>query len=83
MRLHHGARRNGEVRPAPVLRAVEPQARFPFSVELRSAKLPKRSWVKVSQVRTLSTERLAVRIGKVSPEELQQVLEGLSEILGG
>jgi len=37
----------------------------------------------VSQVRTLSTERLAVRIGKVSPEELQQVLEGLSEILGG
>lgn len=68
---------------AVALASVEPQAGFPFTVEIRSAKLPKRSWVKVSQIRTLSTERLAGRIGRVSPEELQQVLEGLSEILGG
>lgn len=68
---------------AVALTSVEPQAGFPFTVEIRSAKLPKRSWVKVSQIRTLSTERLAGRIGRVAPEELQQVLEGLSEILGG
>jgi mRNA interferase MazF len=45
--------------------------------------LPKRSWVKISQIRTLATERIGKRLGRASPEELAQVLEGLNEILGG
>jgi len=45
--------------------------------------LPKRSWVKISQIRTLATERIGKLISKVSPEELNQVIEGLNEILGG
>lgn len=68
---------------AAAITSIEPRAGFPFTVEIRSAKLPKRSWVKVSQIRTLSTERLAGRLGRVSPEELQQVLEGLQEIIDG
>jgi mRNA interferase MazF len=37
----------------------QPQkAGFPLTVELTKGELPKRSWVKVSQVRTLSRERL-------------------------
>ncbi len=32
---------------------------FPFTLEIRSARLPKQSWAKISQIRTLSTERLA------------------------
>ena len=67
---------------AVALTSSEPQAGFPFTVEVLSARLPKRSWVKVSQIRTLSTERLAGRLGRLSPEELQQVLEGLGEIIG-
>jgi len=55
---------------------------FPLSVELKSGNLPKRSWVKISQVRTLSTLRLGARIGRVSPEELEQLVEGLNEIVG-
>ena len=57
------------------------QAGFPLSVELASGGLPKRSWVKVSQIRTLSVDRLAKRIGRVSPEELLRVVEGLNEIV--
>jgi len=53
-----------------------------LSLELDSAKLPKVSWVRISQIRTLSTERIGGRIGAVSPEELTQVLEGFNEILG-
>ena len=59
-----------------------PQAAgFPLSLELTGAGLPKPSWVKISQVRTLSVERLEARIGRVSPEELTQVVEGLNEII--
>ena len=56
-------------------------AGFPLSVELASGGLPKRSWVKISQIRTLSVDRLAKRIGRVSPEELLRVVEGLNEII--
>jgi mRNA interferase MazF len=62
----------------------QPQAAgFPLTVELAKGKLPKRSRVKVSQVRTLSRERLGKRIGRVSPEELFRVVEGLNEIIAG
>lgn len=60
----------------------QPQkAGFPLTFELKSVKLPKKSWVKISQVRTLSIERIGKVIGKVSLEELNQVIEGLNEII--
>jgi mRNA interferase MazF len=58
------------------------RAGFPLSFELKSGNLPKRSWVKISQIRTLSTQRLGATIGRVSPEELEQLVEGLNEIVG-
>jgi mRNA interferase MazF len=57
-------------------------AGFPLTLELFETVLPKKSWVKISQIRTLAAERLGKRIGSVSPAELDQVLEGLKEILG-
>src|SRR5436190_23040664 len=61
----------------------QPQrAGFPLTLELTSVKLPKPSWVKISQIRTLSVERLGKRIGRVSPEELDRLIEGLNEIVG-
>lgn len=56
-------------------------AGFPLTVEIAAGPLPKRSWVKVSQVRTLSVERLGKRIGRLSPEEMLRVVEGLNEIV--
>ena len=54
------------------------RAGCPLTLELDPNDLSKRSWVKISRIRTLSTER----IGKVSPEELDQIVEGLNEIIG-
>ena len=62
----------------------QPQrAAFPLTLELGSENLPKKSWVKISQIRTLSVMRLGRRIGRVSPEELNQLIEGLNEIVAG
>jgi mRNA interferase MazF len=61
----------------------QPQrAGFPLTLELTEAKLPKQSWVKISQVRTISTERMGEKIGHVSAEVLKQLTEGLNEIVG-
>ena len=58
------------------------RAGFPLTLPIKSAKLPKASWVKISQVRTLAIERIGKRLGRASPEELAQVIEGLNEIIG-
>jgi mRNA interferase MazF len=58
------------------------QAGFPLSFLLQSARLPKDSWVKISQIRTLSVERLGKKLSRVSPEELNRIVEGLNEIIG-
>lgn len=61
----------------------QPQrAGFPLTLELSSPDLPKQSWVKISQIRTLAVERIGKKMAEASPEELAQVLEGLNEILG-
>ena len=67
---------------AMALTSQPQRAGFPLTLELTSVQLPKRSWVKISQIRTLAIERIGKRLGRASPEELAQVLEGLNEILG-
>lgn len=59
------------------------RAGFPLTLELTNQGLPKRSWVKISQIRILAAERIGKRIGRATPEELAQVIEGLNEIIGG
>jgi len=61
----------------------QPQkAGFPLTLELKAGELPKQSWIKISQIRTLSVDRIGRLIGKASQEELVQVIEGLNEIIG-
>ena len=61
----------------------QPQrAGFPLTLELHAKGLPKKSWVKISQIRTLAVERIGKVIGRASPEEVAQVVEGLNEISG-
>jgi mRNA interferase MazF len=60
----------------------QPQkAGFPLTLELKAGILPKKSWIKISQIRTLSVERIGKVIGKASPEEFTKVIEGLNEII--
>ena len=66
---------------AVALTSQPQRAGFPLTLELAKG-LPKQSWVKISQIRTLSVQRMGKVIGRASPEELAQVIEGLNEIIG-
>jgi mRNA interferase MazF len=68
---------------AIALTSQEPRAGFPLTLEITTAKLPKRSWARIGQIRTLSVERLGKRLGRIAPEELDRIVEGLNEIIGG
>jgi mRNA interferase MazF len=61
----------------------QPQrAGYPLTLELASTDLPKQSWAKISQIRTLAVERIGDLLGLASPEELERVVDGLTEIIG-
>ncbi len=60
----------------------QPQnAGFPLTLALKTKKGLKKSWVKISQIQILSVARLDNHIGRVTDEELQQVIQGLNEII--
>ncbi|MDQ2686526.1 MAG: type II toxin-antitoxin system PemK/MazF family toxin [Armatimonadota bacterium] len=67
---------------AVALTSQEPRAGFPLTQEIVGTGLPKPSWAKISQIRTLSLQRLGNKIGDATAEEMATVLEGLNEILG-
>ena len=67
---------------AVAITSTSQRAGFPLTLELESKGLPKKSWAKISQIRTLSIERIGRRLGQASPEDIAQVVEGLNEIIG-
>ena len=67
---------------ALALTSQPPSAGFPLTLKVTSVAMPKRSSVKISQISTLSVERLGTRLGRISPEELDQVIDRLNEIVG-
>lgn len=58
------------------------RAGWPLAMHLSSRTLPKPSWLKMGQIRTLSVKRIGRKLGRARPEELERALEGLEEILG-
>ncbi|MBI4617144.1 MAG: type II toxin-antitoxin system PemK/MazF family toxin [Planctomycetes bacterium] len=61
----------------------QPQsAGFPLTYPLPERPLPKPSWVKIGQIRTLSTERLGRKLGRVTEADLDRIVEGLLDIIG-
>jgi mRNA interferase MazF len=67
---------------AMALTSQKPKAGYPLTLSLENQNLPKNSWVKINQIRTLSVERISEKIAKVNDDVLLQVIEGLNEILG-
>ena len=57
------------------------RAGYPLTLRLPPDKLPKSSWVKISQVRTISVECLGKRMASVKAEELGQIVDGLLELV--
>ena len=66
---------------AMALTSQPQRAGFPLTLELEGDNLPNRSWVKISQIRTLSRQRLGRRIGRLEPEQLDLLVEGLDELV--
>jgi len=67
---------------AVALTSKEPRAGFPLALGSSASGLPKRSWVKIGQVRTMATERIGRLIGRATAEEVARVVEGLNELIG-
>ncbi len=67
---------------AVALTSQEPRAGFPLTLESQAVGLPKRSWIKISQIRTLAVERIGRRVARASEEEVAHVVDGLNEIIG-
>jgi len=67
---------------AVAITSQKQRAGFPLTLELSNSKLPKQSWVKISQIRTLSVKRIGNKLAKASDEELALIIEGLNEIIG-
>jgi len=67
---------------AVALTSQPQRAGFPLTLALSAPELPKRSWVKISQIRTLAVERIGERITDLPVEEMTRVIEGLNEIIG-
>jgi mRNA interferase MazF len=66
---------------AMALTSQPQRAGFPLTMELDAANLPKKSWLKISQIRTLSVERLSRKIGRAKPEEVDMAIAGLNQIV--
>jgi len=67
---------------AVALSSQEPRAGFPLTLQSSARGLPKQSWIRISQIRTLSMERIGRRLARASEEEVARVVEGLNEITG-
>ena len=60
----------------------QPQrAGYPLTLPLGSV-AGKEAWLKISQIRVLSTQRLGRKLGRATPEQLAQAIDGLHEIVG-
>jgi mRNA interferase MazF len=60
----------------------QPQrAGFPVAYEMQTQHMPKRSWIKISQIRTISTDRLTKRICRVDEAEVNKAIEGLLDLI--
>ncbi len=67
---------------AMALTSQPQKAGFPLTYPLESKQLQKPSWVKISQIRTLSVERIGKKLGTAEPEQLAEIIDGLNQIIG-
>ena len=58
------------------------KAGYPLTLVLEVAALRKPMWAKISQIRTLSVQRIGKRLARIPAADVTKVIEGLVEILG-
>ena len=74
--------RKSETVIAMAITSQPQKAGFPLTLELPAEMLPKPSWVKISQIRTISVDRLGKRIAALDADALEQLIDGLLELIG-
>jgi mRNA interferase MazF len=74
--------RKSETVIAMAITSQAQKAGFPLTMALPADMMPKPSWVKISQMRTISADRLGKRIATLGPEMLDQSVDGLLELIG-
>lgn len=78
---HEALNRHSSTVIAMAVTSQPQRAGFPLTHPIHSLKMPKPSWVKISQVRTLSADRLGSRIGTLHQEEVDHIVDGLVELV--
>ena len=74
--------RKSETVIAMAITSQPQKAGFPLTLTLPAEILPKTSWVKISQIRTISVDRLGKKIAVLDTEMLGQLIDGLLELVG-
>ena len=74
--------RKSETVIAMAITSQPQKAGFPLTLELPAEMLPKPSWVKIPQIRTISVDHLGKRIAALDADALDQLIDGLLELIG-
>ncbi len=74
--------RKSETVIAMAITSQPQKAGFPLTLALPPDMLPKSSWVKISQIRTISVDRLGRKVAALDTETLDQLIDGLLELIG-
>jgi mRNA interferase MazF len=78
---HEVFNRRSETVIAMAITSQPQKAGFPLTLPVPENMLPKPSWVKISQIRTISVARLGKRIAALDPETMGQTVDGLLELI--
>lgn len=71
---------NSQSAIAFAITSKKPKVKYPLICELPEDLSPKKSWVKMSQIRTLSIQRLGKKIAQLEEEELSKILAGFNRL---
>ena len=78
---HELFNRKSETVIAMAITSQSQRAGFPLTFSLPQEMLPKPSWVKISQIRTISVDRLGKKIAVIGADVLDQLIDGLLELI--
>lgn len=65
---------------ALAITSKKPQVKYPLIYQLPKDLLPKPSWVKVTQIRTLSVQRLGGYLAKIEESDYQKIMAAFNRI---
>ena len=74
--------KNSKSAIAFAITSKKPKASYPLVYELPVNLLPKPSWIKISQIRTLSTERIGSYIANIDDRDFEQIMSGFNRLCG-